>query len=232
MGHEDRKIQSGFAAFENIDIVQRADAGPAQFAVLDVDPDAMPEIMRICTMHPLKSRHAALAAALAHGEDPDASCPYGAMPIDTLYTDGDGVGLAMLLASGAQADDYGWNAAHLAVIAGDARALARCDAALLTQVDQLGDTPFLLACRFGQPDMVTALMPQTIPPIALLTAAESGAVPVMAALIAAGADVNASLENGNCALLSAIEHGQAEMVAALLAWDASRPSLLSAPIRQ
>lgn len=217
MGHEDRKIPTGFAGFEDVDIVQRSGALSVTLPVAERDPQDLPELMRLCHMLPLKTRHAALAEALARGADPDASCPFGAVPIDTLYTDGDGTGLALLLAHGADVSDYGWSAAHLAVIKGDLAALTGCPPDALTQPDALGDTPFLLACRFGQPAMVRHLMPAQIPPIAMLVTAESGALDVMAALLAAGGDVNAATADGNCALLSAIEHGQVDMVAALLA---------------
>jgi hypothetical protein len=220
MGHEDRKIPTGFAGFADIDIVERGGALPAFVPLADLDPDDLPELMRLCHLLPLKTRHAALAAALARGADPNARCRFGAVPIDTLYTDGDGAGLALLLSHGADVSDYGWSAAHLAVITGDAVALSRCAPALLAQVDALGDTPFLLACRFGPPAIVRHLMPAKVPAIALLTAAESGALDVMAALLAAGADVNATTSDGNSALLSAIEHGQVAMVAALLEWGA------------
>lgn len=232
MGREDRKLPSEFAQFEELDIVQRPKTLPQE--ITDLDLAAMPEIMRICSIRLLADRHAALAEALAKGEDPDARCPFGAMPIDTLYTDADGKGLAMLLAYGADMADYGWTDAHLAVIAGDVAALRGCDPALLEQPDNLGDTPFLLACRFGPPAIVQHLMPKPIPEMALLIAAESGDVAVMAALIDGGADVNATVEDGNCALLSAVEHGRTEMVAAVLQWGASleqRIDLSLPPVR-
>lgn len=222
MGDLSDKLEDGLAKFAAID--EELDAvlkdmglpGLAEAAEGADDVSAQPAIMVLCTIQSLEERHAALRNALLAGADPNERCPWGAMALDTLYTDGDAGGLALLLDFDADASDYQWSDAHLAVIRNDHDGVAAMSDDALRATDRPGDTPFLLACRLGLLESAQRLLCKADLLQAAMLAARRGSIPILQMLQDNGLDLNLTFDDGSTLLLDAVEAGQVDMVAYLL----------------
>ena len=224
MGELSDKIGGNLAAFDAVESKLDAalkDMGfPGVQETRDGDGNTldMPAFMKLCSHQPLVERHAQMEAALIAGSDPNDRCPWGAMALDTLYIDGDADGIALVLRFGGDATDYGWHAAHVAVINNDIPTLKSSDQ---TVVDAIGDTPFLLACRLGRIDVLPHVSRPACLHAATMIAARCGAVDVVGWLIAQGASADRADPDGATPLLRAVEAGHFETVALLLENGAS-----------
>lgn len=217
MGKVTSKLADGLAAFDAVDVELDAalkDMGlPGLGDDALVAPQEMPRIMQLCTLMPLAVRHTALRGALAAGANPNEACQWGAMALDTLYTDGDADGMALLLSYGADASSYGWSDCHLAVVRDQVTAEHTFNA---RAEDHVGDTPFILACRLGRLAAAKKLMNPSYMGDALRVAARTGKLNILTWLLDQGADVNATADDGTTALLRAVQAGDVAAATLLL----------------
>lgn len=112
-----------------------------------------PPIMKAAFIETTSERHATLRDLLHKGADLDAPGLLGTTALNTLFSACDPTGMLILIEGGADASSFAFDPAHLAVLKGD---FSGADKPLAR--DSHGRSPFLLACRLGQTEMVRAFL--------------------------------------------------------------------------
>ncbi len=172
----------------------------------------------------------ALAAALAHGGNPNAVLDYGETPLARAVETQDPALVAALLNVGAKsdrADALGVTPLLLGCERGNGAIVAALVAAG-APVDQSNAdavTPLAMCARFADPEAVRALLARGAAADSvdlrgqtpLMWAASAGRLDAVSALLAAGAGVNRETPNGFTPLFFALESGKPGAASALIA---------------
>lgn len=110
-------------------------------------------IMKAAMIETIAERHATLRKLVVEGANLDATDPFGTTALGAMFRACDPAGMLILIEAGADTSGFAFGPAHMAVLHGD---FAGADEPLARDIR--GRSPFLLACRLGQTEVVRAFL--------------------------------------------------------------------------
>ncbi|MEO9824605.1 MAG: ankyrin repeat domain-containing protein [Paracoccaceae bacterium] len=113
----------------------------------------LPPIMKAAMIETIAERHATMRKLVVEGADLDATDPFGTTALDAMFRACDPAGMLILIEAGADASGFAFDSVHMAVLHGN---FAGANEPLAKDIR--GRSPFLLACRLGQTEIVRAFL--------------------------------------------------------------------------